>query len=496
MRYRLIISLAVVLAILIAEHSTASTSSTIFTSTRCVTGIAVAKDGSLWVSTRGGVLHQSADGSWQKYTQLDGLPSNEALSVQADDVITVAFPSSRAVLVDNHWQIEQIKPDSAVKEVVCSAMWQGKKVTATLTNIKIGEKSVPLPSSTGSHISAMLAYKEKLWAAMFGDGIWEYGGKSWSRVNINLPESAREITAMAADGDILWLGTQRETLWEYDGSKWRQHLQPDEPYDTNCQNMLSYKGSLFVSTLEDGLAVRTSGGWRHYNTPDISSNAPRQMVEFKDCLYVRHGSGKIDRFDGEKWTRNVFTNLPRKQASAIAVDANRLYVAQWGGWSEFDGSTWTHFLKNSELQGYPITALYPDGEKLWIGTQGRGLAEVDKSTGNLKWHDERLGLTDDWVKHILQADNKLFCGTFIGGLTGFDGTKWNQTPEIGSTEITAMISDGASGLYIATREGIWHKKADSTIARIESSAKEAQALCLVNNKLWIGTRTGIYVNQF
>lgn len=497
MRYRSFIILAVVLAILMmAVCSTASTSeNAVYTSSRYITGIAVAKDHSLWVSTRGGVLHRSADGSWRKFTQADGLPSNEALGIIAENNIIATFPNAKATLIGSKWQVEPVKPNNVTEKISCSIIWKGEQVTATLESIRIGGKTLTLPPSTGSHVSSILVRGGKLWVSMFGDGIWEYDGKSWTRANVNLPDSAREITAIAGDGRNLWIGTRREGLFEFDGKKWRQHLQPDEPFDTNCQNMAFYKGNLYISTLEDGLVVRTSIGWTQIGVPDISSNAPRQMVEFKGCLYVRHGNGQIDKFDGAKWTRNVFPELPRKQASAIAADANRLYVAQWGGWSEFDGTAWTHFLKNNSLQGFAITALYPDGGKLWVGTQGRGLAEVDRKTDSVNWHDEHLGLIDDWVKHVQKSGDFIYCGTFIGGLAGFDGSKWNQSPAIGNCEITAMISDGKGGLFVATRENIWHMQADGKLTIIESPAKESQSLCLVNNLLWIGTRTGIYVVQ-
>src|SRR5205823_1057686 len=144
-------------------------------------------------------------------------------------------------------------------------------------------------------------------------------------------------------------------------------------------------------------AVRTPIGWHSESVPVLSSVAPRQMAEFHGALYLRHGNGKVDRFDGRTWTRDVCAGLPRKRATMIASDPSRLYIAQWGGWSEYDGRAWTHYLKLPELQGRTISALYTDGDILWIGTQNRGVAQFDHRTGRLRWHDERQGLPDDWV---------------------------------------------------------------------------------------------------
>src|SRR5207247_2606754 len=131
------------------------------------------------------------------------------------------------------------------------------------------------------------------WAAMFGDGVWAFDGKSWRRADIDLPAAAKEITALAEDRGRLWAGTRQAGIWERRGRSWSNIVQPDEPISHNIQALAVYRDSLFAGTLEDGLAVRTPRGWGHFTSPQISSNAPRQMAVFHDCLYLRHGSGKL-----------------------------------------------------------------------------------------------------------------------------------------------------------------------------------------------------------
>ncbi len=491
--------------VLLCGHSASAAEVQVYTSTRAISAVAVATDGSLWAATRGGVIHRTPDGSWRKFTVVAGLPSNEALGIALDgDTIVAAFPEASTRWENGAWSAEQPKPiilSQSKDGRLPTTTWQGKHCAATLTELTIGDgaaqRSFALPVSTGSHISALLPRGDKLWAAMFGDGVWEFDGKGWSLLDIGLPPQAREITCMADDGRNLWLGTRREGVWQFDGKSWVQHLQPDEPYDHNIQSIFQYHGNIYFSTLEEGLVARTAKGWVRYSDDVLSSNSPRQMVEFGGRLYVRHGSGKLDRFDGSAWTRNVFPNLPRKQASALATDGKRLYVAQWGGWSEFDGTAWRHNLKNPELQGYPITALLPAGGKLWIGTQGRGLAEVNTATNELKWHDERAGLPDDWIKVITQIDNTLLAGTFVGGLASWDGSKWTTPKEFSGTEITAIEPDTKGGAIIATRSGLYLRSADGVITPLIWGARgvcvsETQSICPTNKGLWVGTRTGIY----
>jgi hypothetical protein len=481
----------------------------------------------------GGVLRRSEDGTWQKGTRLDGLPAHEVrgLLIDGEEVVAV-FPTASAVWRDGAWQVEPTaRPLSHAGLSVgaalggsplCATVWRGRPCVATVTGLHLsdgqGWRRVALPKSRGTHLSALLPHGETLWAALFGDGLWAFDGKAWQRLDVGLPPSAREITAMASDGRTVWLGTRREGVWEYNGKEWTQHLQPDEPYDHNCQAVATYRGHLFVSTLEDGLVVRTEEGWRHYTDDILSSNAPRQLVEFGNRLYVRHGNGKVDCCEGERWTRDVCSGLPRREATALAADREGwhggppregwhggpplLYVAQWGGWSEFDGQTWTHHLGRPELQGVPITVLYPEGDTLWIGTQGRGLAEVVRATGALRWHDERQGLPDDWVKCIARVGQSLYVGTFVGGLARWDGARWAAVAELSQGEVPALSPDGAGGVFIATRTGVWHQARDGSLERAATRDRpyqradfldpEVQALCLVEGGLWVGTRTGLY----
>jgi ligand-binding sensor domain-containing protein len=477
----------------------------VFTSTRYVTSLAVMPDGTLWAGTLGGVLRRDREGAWEKFTRRDGLPSHEVQSLEAHGgVLQASFPRAMATWRSGRWQSTPGAPPVANAALLpgqtCATTWRGAPCVATVQGLCLWEKDrwrrVPLPPSNGTHISALLPHRNVLWAALFGDGLWAFDGQDWQPLSLDLPQRAREITALAEEGETLWIGTRREGLWQGRGRLWIQHVQHQEPVDHNCQALAMFDDRLFVSTLEDGLAVRTRQGWGHFRAPTLSSNAPRQMVRFGDTLYLRHGSGKVDAFDGKRWKRDVCAGLPRTQATALAADAARLYVAQWGGWSEFDGKTWTHHLNIPELQGLVVTALCPEGDTLWLGTQRCGVARVNRVTGRLRWHDERNGLPDDWVTAIARGNGTLYTGTFIGGLARLEGTQWSAAAQLRGESVTALTPDASGGLYVATRSGVWRLARDGSLTLFDRSVgfldHEAQALCRAPGGLWVGTRTGLF----
>ncbi len=182
------------------------------------------------------------------------------------------------------------------------------------------------------------------------------------------------------------------------------------------------------------------------------------------------------------------------------LDEHRLYVAQWGGWSEFDGQAWTHHLDVPELQGLPVTALCPQNDTFWIGTQGRGLAEYSRDSHTLRWHDERNGLTDDWITALVCMNDKIYAGTFVDGLAEWNGAAWTSPKELKGENVTALEPDASGGLYIATRHDVWHQSINGDLKCIHlvspNLSAEAQALCYVPGGLWIGTRAGlVFCNQ-
>lgn len=163
----------------------------VFTSTMEIR--ALGWDGqTLWAATAGGVLRVQ-NGALTKWTRHEGLPSNEAFELTRENGNLVArFPTARAVWDGKNWTVQNA-PEW--KRRAPSANWNGAEVTATLDGLKVGRKSFALPpQASGTHISALLARGKVLLVAVYGDGLWRFDGKAWTR-GPSVPDNARDFIA-------------------------------------------------------------------------------------------------------------------------------------------------------------------------------------------------------------------------------------------------------------------------------------------------------------
>jgi hypothetical protein len=454
----------------------------------------------LWAATAGGVL-RIASGRRTKWTRREGLPSHEAFGFERQSgALSVLFANSRARWDGARWQASDAP---AWKSRAPHAVWKGRAVSASVEGLRVAGRTVPLPAATrGTHITALLPRGAVLLAAVYGDGLWAWDGKSWS-LGPQVPPEAREVLALAGDGATLWLGTrrggiyraQRNTQQGAQWGAWKNMNAPGngaEPWSHNVQFLAEFGGVLWASTLDDGLVARTGAGWRRAAPPELSSSAPRQMVPWRGRLFVRHGNGAVDAFDGARWTRNALEKLPRRGVYALACDDKRLLAGGWGGWAEWDGAQWTQNYSLRELQGVPILTLATQGEDVWIGTQSRGLALWKRQTGELRFYDERDGLSDDWISALLADGERVWAGTFAGGLHLLEGGRWHALSATAGQSITSIAPDGRGGAWAATRRGLFHTSGQEA-EKVSAPwlDQEIQALHKAPGGLWIGTRSSL-----
>src|SRR5205823_1231568 len=115
---------------------------------------------------------------------------------------------------------------------------------------------------------------------------------------------------------------------------------------------------------------------------------------------------------------------------------------------------------------------------------------------HLRWHDERLGMPDDWITALARAGGTLYAGTFVVGLARWDGHRWKTIPALDGQNVTALAAGAHGVLYVATRHGLFRIRqgdlAEPLNPRYPFLETELQALLVIPGGLWVGGRTGLY----
>src|SRR6185503_15311448 len=151
------------------------------------------------------------------------------------------------------------------------------------------------------------------------------------------------------------------------------------------------------------------------------------------------------------------------------------------------------------VQGLPSNSLYAvlvQGRKAYVGTLG-GLAVVEDGRVSQVFKDTNSKLTTNWVTALSAVGHRIFVGTYGGGLFELNasGELRSFAPEVGRVVVNpnAMWTDGAR-LYVGTLDGalIFEPAAQQwTTVKSELPSRNVLSIAGDDNYVYFGTTGGI-----
>ena len=356
-----------------------------------------------------------------------------------------------------------------------------------------GWEPISLPPGSGaSHVSA-LAGGQRLYAGLFGDGVYSFANGAWRRIP-DQPQALARVTALQAVPGGLLAGVREDGAWMWNGRCWTAFPVRSCIPSADIYSLADYLGATWAATFDGGVLRMGPGGATAFTPRDgLLAPNPRGLLVFQGNLFVRYATGQVDRFDGKRW-QQAFTHpaLVRPEVYSFATDGARLYLGQSEGWSATDGRKWDHHLTDPDLQRQVVTCLAPQGDRLWIGTQRQGL--FCWQNGRYSHFHEAQGLTDDWITCLAVRGDRLLVGTYTGGLLEMKHGRFTPVMKAGAYAIRAIDFVPGTGEAIVTtpvgvyREapGGWQKLDPARYGGIEN-----QSLLATPTGLWIGSRTAL-----
>jgi ligand-binding sensor domain-containing protein len=275
---------------------------------------------------------------------------------------------------------------------------------------------------------------------------------------------------------------------------------------------LDRDGKFWAGNFRRGIDVFSSEGRK---LAHLESEAIRE-VNFllpemdKDGAVLAATSQGIVRFDSQFHSTNMTKadGLPSNSIMHLALEADAnsagskapqaggLVLATGRGLSLNSSGRWRAL---TTVQGLPsdqvYTTLFFKGA-LFVGTLG-GLAEVESSRVVRVFKDSNSRLTHNWVTALCAAGDRLFIGTYGGGVFELAASNdlYSFAKETGTSVVNpnAMWSDGEM-LFVGTLDGAWvfdlHSQKWSHL-KDELPAKIVLSITGDDKYIYFGTTNGI-----
>ncbi len=349
---------------------------------------------------------------WTHLTTAENLPSNRVVGIVTKDAnVYVATDFGLAILQNKSFQTLAVLPSLSGLILSKNQIYLTKDDGEIFTFDKALNE---FHASENQQKSRLVTTDETLWA--FSDqGISKITGSKIKAFNKSENNALTDnfVSALAFDkNENLWIGTFRRGIdvFSGDGTKLK-HLESESLREIN-----------FLQASDETVSAATSSGLHIFRQDYSVQNQTK-----KDGL----PSDSITHFSGD------FTATTRGLAFR---EYGQLRVL-------------------STVQGLPNNAVYTTlqiGRKLYAGTLG-GLAEIEGNRVIRTFKDSNSNLTTNWITALIEADKRIFIGTYGGGIfelmpSGEIRAFENETGKF-VVNPNAMFSDGAR-LYIGTLDGV------------------------------------------
>ena len=280
----------------------------------------------------------------------------------------------------------------------------------------------------------------------------------------------KNVKALFADSGVVWVGTSGGVV-RYDTKTDNFKL-----FDTKSgllSNGMFYvgrvKGKIAVGTYGGGLALLDdkSGKWHIYNIPDglgdafvydviTAKNGDIWIATWSGANRVRGG----DLDNRAKWDLYTVDNtkggLPNDWVYGLAEGKNgEIWLATEGGMARFVNNRWENW-NHAKGLGAPYDKVKKD-----IAFKN----DPSKQSVHHAKQKEEMGLKDVDVAYNpnyvvaleVDAQGQVWAGTWGGGLSRFDGRRWQSyttADGLPGNHVFSLHIDGKGQLWIGTNNGL------------------------------------------
>ncbi len=443
-------------------------------------------------------LRENAEGSFQvenipseKLSGSDGQPLKITALARIGDRVIAGTRSRSLLLVEDNQTLETF---SRPRPFFINALAQDKQGNVWLgADAKAAEsgfyaiQNVGLWQRIGAGTGDVLAVEPDAaggaWVGTRANGLFHFRGEQqiehYTFENTLGGLRSNTIGTLFLDREgVLWIGTNRGAC-RFDGASFYNQTLSDKSNSNFVRTIYrTTDGRIFAGT-NRGLYIKSENGW--LELPDFSSKAIYAVGEdFARQLLIGTANGLLGSDGKTKLAGDV---------RAVVNLQNKTYAAVFGS------GVWQIENRAAIFSNNSPTALFADGEKLWIGTANDGVFFFD---GKEVRREKSLEITRGAAirKIFKDGENNLwFAGS--GGLFRYRNGELQNL--VANEDVRDAAITGADIWAATVKGGLYHLRFDENFGWLTSRLNVEQglpseqifALLPVDNRLLIGTNRGV-----
>lgn len=389
---------------------------------------------------------------WTHLTTAEGLPSNRIVGVAARDKnLYVATDFGFGVVQDKTFRSLALLP------ALSGLVLQDNRIYLTKDSGEIFtfDDSIKEFSDKGNLQNARLAVSDEKLFLLSNQGGSAING---AKIKPFAPAESDSLTdnfvsALAFDArENLWIGTFRSGIDVFGANgKKLKHLESEQTREIN-----------FLQADGDAVSAATAAGLQTFKSDFSWENAtkndglPSDSVTHFSGAFLATAKGLAFRENGKFRVLSTVQNLPSNSVYATVQINKKLYAGTLGGLAEIENNRVARTFKdsNSRLTTNWVTALIYAGERLFIGTYGGGVFELQPS-GEIRSFEGETGKFTVNPNSIFSDGERLYVGTLTGArVLDLRTQEWKTVKKILPSETVLSIAGDAENIYFGTSSGV------------------------------------------
>lgn len=391
---------------------------------------------------------------WTQFTTAEGLPSNRVVGIaEKDENIYIATDFGLATLEDKSLRTLAVLPS------LSGLARRDKQLFLAKDNGEIFTFDSSLKEFSGEKNSqnASLAFSadDDLWL-LSNNGISKIGDAGIKPFTQTGNESLTDnfVSAIAFDkNENLWVGTFRSGIdvFSAEGKKLR-HFEAENMREVN-----------FLQTNEGAISAATSSGLINFKNDFSTENLTRKDGLPSDSIThfsagsIATAKGLVFRENGKLRVLSTVQGLPGNSIYATLEIGKTLYAGTLGGLARIENGHITRVFKdsNSNLKTNWVTALCYAADRIFIGTYGGGLFEFLPSSNEIRSFETEIGKPVINPNSIFSDGERLYIGTLEGAkVLNLQTQEWTTVKQILPAEIVMSVAGNEENIYFGTTNGI------------------------------------------